>query len=135
MQHKQRAGALANATGPQTIGCDPMPHREASTGPNASTPLEQTSTADAQPQNPRTTDSAESPVAAPGDSPRECVPNFWGITAHRFEPRFDRVWPNRKMSLSDTLPSTLESAKETLYVHDICTRCGAIVRRAAKENR
>lgn len=38
--------------------------------PPASTPLEQTSTADAQPQSPCTTDSAESPVAAPGDSPR-----------------------------------------------------------------
>ena len=58
------------------------------------------------------------------------------LEGHSFEPRYDIVLPGPACmpdeDLTDLTPELMTSLKETIYVQDVCTRCGYVVERKEK---
>lgn len=64
----------------------------------------------------------------------DCTPRWWGPGAHKFQPRYDEQrtapqWLTNTMLDTTTkvdIQGNHQDWKKT-YVHDICSRCGAVV--------
>ena len=58
---------------------------------------------------------------------------FWGNCKkgiHRFEPRYDLVWPEGTKIKAATISSyAFDELKNKIYVYDICVRCGKTIKR------
>lgn len=61
-----------------------------------------------------------------------------GGMQHRYEPRYDIVFPAR-LSGSDIADiheegtiASIEACKQKVYVHDVCVNCGKIINREVK---
>ena len=55
---------------------------------------------------------------------------------HRFEARYDEEMPADMADVmkeiiknNEWLPELIKNFKKRIYVHDICTKCGAVVKR------
>ncbi|MEK6884247.1 MAG: hypothetical protein AABY22_31745 [Nanoarchaeota archaeon] len=57
-------------------------------------------------------------------------PHVCGSQNHRFEPRYDMDFPDDiQCSVSSMDEAQLDALKDRTYVHDVCERCGNVVRR------
>jgi len=53
---------------------------------------------------------------------------------HRYEARFDKRFPvgiMDRLAKTGNIPEIIEAMKETIYIHDLCTRCGHVIERKA----
>lgn len=57
--------------------------------------------------------------------------NWW--RGCRFEPRYDRVFPNGIKNTGSTYPDTIEACKNKIYVCDVCVTCGKVIKRGGNE--
>jgi hypothetical protein len=51
---------------------------------------------------------------------------------HKFEPRYDRELPEH-LEIKNGYPEAIEAFKNSIYVYDICVRCGKIIKRKGDE--
>jgi len=48
---------------------------------------------------------------------------------HNFEARYDIRFPPHLANIRTGDKEVVEAFKEKIYIHDICTKCGAVVKR------
>ena len=53
----------------------------------------------------------------------------FGQKRHEYEPRYDLVMPPKLANFGFAGPAGIEAFKNKVYIHDICVRCGDVVKR------
>lgn len=74
----------------------------------------------------------------------ECKPSRWGRETHNFVARYDSLQPIQPefiapiiagIMFSDDKVDAIENMRSTVYVQDVCTRCGKVVERVTPESK